>query len=155
MAALSEEMFKKVLPLAQEWAEYYQLFIIEHGKKLSPQQESDARLVGVAYPDKIRLLEVPQIPRPLEGLLKYVNDLVQLITPDTTGLTLQYGIFIREDCRGSRGLLVHEFVHSSQYERLGSIAAFLTQYLFEVNTVGYPQAPMEQEAIRTAAKFCS
>jgi hypothetical protein len=45
-------------------------------------------------------------------------------------------------------------VHTAQYERLGGIVPFLRKYLFECVTIGYPQAPMEQEAIRVAAQAC-
>ena len=48
---------------------------------------------------------------------------------------------------------MHELVHTSQYERLGGFMPFLQQYLNEYITIGYPEAPMEQEAITTAAKL--
>jgi hypothetical protein len=41
-------------------------------------------------------------------------------------------------------------MHVAQYERHGSIIAFLQQYLSEVNEYGYPAAAMEQEAIAFA-----
>jgi len=71
------------------------------------------------------VLYVEQIPMPNEGLLKEVNNIVQLVTPQTIGLTLRYGIFIRLDYQGNRRLLIHEFVHTSQYERFGGTRAFL------------------------------
>jgi hypothetical protein len=61
----------------------------------------------------------------------------------TIGLTLRYGIFIRADCWGERRLVVHELVHTLQYERLGGFMPFLQQYLHECITIGYPAAPME------------
>jgi len=68
---------------------------------------------------------------------------------------LQYGIFIRLDCWRDRALIAHELVHTAQYERLGGILPFLRQYLFECVTIGYPEAPMEQEAIAVAARVCA
>lgn len=41
-------------------------------------------------------------------------------------------------------------MHVAQYERHGSIPAFLQQYLNEVNQYGYPANPMEQEAVAFA-----
>ncbi len=134
MQALTPEMFAIVLPMAVKWVEDRQRFIFQHGQKLSSAEQDDAHLAGVQ---------------------QYANDMVQLVTPQTAGLTLCHGIFIRLDCQGDRRLLVHEFVHTSQYERLGSIEAFLRQYLHECITFGYPQAPMEQEAIQTAQRICS
>ena len=51
-------------------------------------------------------------------------------------------------------MVVHELVHTFQYERLGSVEAFLAQYLQECLTIGYPAAPLEQEAILTTARVC-
>ena len=49
---------------------------------------------------------------------------------------------------------MHELVHTSQYERLGGFEAFLKQYLYECITIGYPAAPLEQEAILMAEELC-
>ncbi len=83
-------------------------------------------------------------------------DSLLFIGPQTAGLTLNYGIYIREDCsdyRENRELYVHEMVHVGQYERMGSIKAFLTDYLEESISPGYPLGAMEQEAIVTAARI--
>jgi len=77
-----------------------------------------------------------------------------LISPLTAGLTLRYGIFIRADCWGQRRVVVHELTHTAQYERFGGIEPFLREYLQECVTVGYPGAPMEQEAKRIEREIC-
>jgi hypothetical protein len=77
-----------------------------------------------------------------------------LLPSDPSGLTLQYGIFVRGDCRQDRHLVVHELVHTAQYERLGGILRFLRDYLFECATLGYGEAPLEQEAVEVAARIC-
>ncbi len=38
--------------------------------------------------------------------------------------------------------------------RMGGFQQFLQQYLLECLTIGYPDAPMEQEAITTALRIC-
>ncbi len=68
-------------------------------------------------------------------------------------MALRYGIFIRSDCWGEHGLVAHELAHTAQYERLGGIRPFLRQYLLECLTIGYPAAPMEQEAIAAASRL--
>src|SRR5213079_854362 len=78
----------------------------------------------------------------------------QLISALTGGLTLRYGIFIRSDCRFNRAMVVHELGHTAQYERLGGFESFLRQYLSQCLTIGYPEAPMEQEVISLAARIC-
>jgi len=55
-------------------------------------------------------------------------------------------IFLVEG-RESRRLLTHECRHVYQYERAGSIRAFLPVYLRQIATVGYDAAPLELDAI--------
>jgi hypothetical protein len=78
------------------------------------------------------------------------NRNTSLITPETAGLTIGQGIFVRADCANDAKLIAHELKHVAQYDRHGSIIAFLQQYLSEVNEYGYPAAAMEQEAIAFA-----
>jgi hypothetical protein len=90
---------------------------------------------------------------PEHPLLRAAANDTQLISPNTGGLTLRYGIFICADCWGDRRLVFHELVHVWQYEKLGGFQPFLQQYLHECVTIGYPAAPMEQEAITTTARL--
>jgi hypothetical protein len=108
----------------------------------------------VSHPEKIRILAVPQIPLPDHPALRTAAQEIQVITASTSGLTLRYGIYIQSYFLSDRRLLVHEFVHTLQYERLGGFLPFLQQYLSECITVGYPNAPMEQQAIRISDQIC-
>jgi hypothetical protein len=114
----------------------------------------DARAAGVSHPARVRVLKVDAIPIPAHPMLRAACDSTKAITPSTTALSARYGILVRADHWGKRALVVHELVHTSQYEKLGGIEPFLRQYLQECLTVGYPQGAMEQEAIMTAAKIC-
>jgi len=152
---ITQEEFQYILPLACEWAEAQEQFIINKGIALTNPQIEDARRVGVTHPKNIRLLRVLKIPMPDHPALEAAAQATQLISSHTTGLTLRYGIFIRSDCWGERRLIVHELVHTSQYEKLGGFFPFLQKYLMECITIGYPDAPMEQEAIKIADKICT
>ena len=145
--AITQEQFQILLPLAVQWAEKQEHLILQTGIALNENQIQDARSASVVKPEKIRLLKVPHIPLPDHPALKEAAQVTQLITPQTVGLTLRYGIFINEHHFYNRQLLVHEFIHTSQYEGLGGFAPFLQQYLMECITIGYPAAPMEQEAV--------
>jgi hypothetical protein len=151
---ITQEQFKILLPLACTWAEEQEGIILRDGALLSPAQIADAKTIGVVHPERVRLLRVPSIPMPVHPVLRAAADATKLISPDTAGLTLRYGIFIRSDCWGARPLVFHELVHTSQYERLGGFQQFLQQYLYECITIGYPAAPMEQEAVTTTARLC-
>jgi hypothetical protein len=150
---ITPQQFNQLLPLAASWAEQQEKHILQNGAQLTASQLVDAKLVQVDSPEKVKLLKVDQIPLPNEVSLKSAAQMLGLITANTIGLTLRYGVFIRKDFWNDRKIVVHELVHVAQYERLGNIANFLQRYLQECITIGYPQAPMEQEAITLSNKI--
>lgn len=152
--SLTLEQLEQLLPLACEWAEAQEELILRDGVPLTPPRIEDARRIGVSHPGSVRLLEVSRVPVPEKPALLAAVRATQLISADTLGLTLRYGIYIRSDGWGGRSLVVHELVHTLQYERLGGFRNFLARYLRECVTVGYPEAPLEQEAIRMAGEIC-
>jgi hypothetical protein len=151
---ITPEQFRLLLPLACAWAEEQERIILHEGVALSPAEIADARIIGVAQPEKVRLLKVGRVPIPEHPALRAAAEATQLISTRTGGLTLRYGIFIRADCWGDRQLVFHELVHTLQYERLGGFQQFLGRYLQECITIGYPAAPMEQEALMTTERLC-
>lgn len=150
---ITSEQFESLLPLACEWAAQHESDIMVHGVPLSKGELADAARIPLQRPELVRVLEVNSIPSPDDPALAAAAQVAGLLTLQTTGLTLCHGIFVRRGWR-SRRLVVHELVHTSQYERLGGIEPFLRCYLHECLTVGYPEAPMEQEAITTQQRIC-
>jgi Domain of unknown function (DUF4157) len=145
--------FESLLLLAVQWAIEQEQRILRDGVSLSPLEILDARSVGVQHPEPVRLLAVETIPRPEHMILTAACDALDFLTPATRGLTLQRGIFIRSDCWRNRRLIAHELVHVAQYERLGGMLPFLRQYLLECVTLGYPEAPLEQEALSVTQRL--
>ena len=144
---LTEGMFQTVLPLACAWAEQHERIILRDGVALTAAQAADARQIGIAYPQRVRLRVVDQLPLPEHPLLRQAAKLTGMLSPLTAGLTVRYGIFIRSDCWGDRRLVVHELAHTFQYERSGGFRPFLEQYLREcITPPGYPFGALEQEA---------
>jgi hypothetical protein len=145
--------FDKLLPPAARWAEKLEARILRQGVPLSKEGLADARALGVREPERVRLLCLASVPAPDDPMLRRAAAVVQFLSPRTRGLALRYGIFVRHDGWGDRALVAHELAHTVQYERLGGIAPFLRQYLFECLTLGYRAAPMEQEAIAEARRL--
>jgi hypothetical protein len=143
-----------LLPLAVRWAERVEKRILLEGVPLVQPHLSDAKMVGVEYPEKIRLLKVRSIPPLNNPIVKCAAHTTGLVSQHSAGMALRYGILIREDFSGDRNLIAHECVHTSQYERLGGFHAFLSRYLRECLEVGYPQAPLEQEGMLKSAEIC-
>jgi hypothetical protein len=108
----------------------------------------------VRFPEKVWIYEVPQIPIPKHPILKSAVKATQLISPATVGLSVRYGIFIHSNYSNDSYIVVHEFVHTMQCVRLGGLYAFLKQSLWKCIQIGYPQAPVEQEAVRIASEVC-
>ena len=131
MTTITPEQFEILLPLAGAWAEEQEMAILQSGLPLNESLLADANKVGVTDPARVRLLRVDQIPGPNHPALAAAAEATSLISSATEGLTLRYGIFIRADCWGERRLIVHELVHTSQYERLGGFEDFLRPYLLE------------------------
>jgi hypothetical protein len=154
MMQISPEQFDNILPLAVQWAEAKENVILEYGKVLSSQYMEDAKSIGVNNPERVRIYEVPQIPIPKHPILRAAAEATQLISPATIGLSLRYGIFIHNNFSKNRYTIVHELVHTMQCEKLGGFRPFLKNYLWECIEIGYPEAPLEQEAVRIAREIC-
>lgn len=143
-----------VLPIARAWVATQERRILVAGVPLDEQQLMDARAAGVNQPQRIRLLRVKTVPSLRLRSLRAAALKLGVLSPHTAGLTARYGIFIREDFWRHRALLVHEFAHTAQYERLGGIKPFLRAYLRECLEEGYPLGPLEMEAAAAARRIC-
>ncbi|MFN7141496.1 MAG: hypothetical protein ACK4UN_19385 [Limisphaerales bacterium] len=141
---------KILLPIASSWAEKQERLIGRVGVPLPAEFVVVAKRIGIVHPERVRLLTVEKVPLPLPAFLRRVGEAKGWISPSIGGMTLRYGIFIRSDCWGDRHLLVHELVHTMQYERMGGFRSFLKLYLRECISPGYPNGPLEQEAKRLA-----
>jgi hypothetical protein len=149
------DQLEQILPLAVQWAAEQERRVLCQGVHLSPIEMSDARAIGVRNPERVRLLRVAAVPVPVHPMLRAAAASINFLTAAPRGLALDYGIFIRTDHWRDRALIAHELVHTAQFQRLGGILPFLQTYIFQCATVGYPNAPLELEAIATAARVCS
>jgi len=135
----------KLIVKAADWAEQNQALICQLGRSLTAEEQSIARNVGVANPERVYIYEVPVIQRPDEPELLALCQEYGFLTEDTIGLTLGYGIYIKQGYL-SRRLLSHELRHVHQYEQAGSAEAFLSRYIGEIIQFGYLDSPYEVDA---------
>ena len=97
---------------------------IEKGRKLTASELADARLAGVACPEKIHIRVVPSIEPPDHWLLSVLpkSMLSSGRKPAVSHLELRHlspaGLLRLPT---NRELYVHEMIHVAQYERCGSI----------------------------------
>ncbi|RQS67489.1 hypothetical protein DID96_21745 [Burkholderia sp. Bp8963] len=139
------EILPAALPAAVAWAEAQAARGQALGAPLTPGQADDARAVGVAQPERIRIVTTAVLPFPDTPSLAAIARDTGLLSPGTIGLTLGHAVFVVEE-HVTRRLLTHEFRHVHQYEAAGSIGAFLARYLHEIATFGYVDAPLEADA---------
>ena len=135
-----------LIPLACQWVESKEKEILRRGQSLSDELKAFAGKIGIKHPEKVRILVVDTMPLPEHPMLQQACKETGLISENTAGLTLSYGILLRKDCISELRIYKHELAHVLQYEQLGGIKQFLSKYLSEVLTYGYPSAPMELEA---------
>jgi hypothetical protein len=142
-----------VLPIACLWVKRQESAILRHGVPLTEDLLKDARKLGIQFPERVRLRVVNEVPA-MHPLLRFAARRIGLCSPETSGMSLRYGIFVRANFWGDRSLVIHELAHTLQYERMGGIRPFLKQYLYEcLVTPGYPFGDLEQEAIQTEEQF--
>jgi hypothetical protein len=134
-----------LLPKAIAWAEARSAAIMTAGAPLSDLQMRLAHFVGVQLPERVRILEVREIPQPQDPELRQAVSATGFLGPHTIGLTVGYGIYIVTGHSTNR-LVSHECRHVYQYEVAGSIRKFLPVYLAQIASVGYAAAPLELDA---------
>jgi hypothetical protein len=143
-----------LIPIASQWVAVQEEFILSNGVQLTEKQMQIASKIGIKNIDKIRLLKVESIPEPGDSILNEASKGIGLISFNTIGITFRYGIYIRQDYWDNDSLIIHELVHTLQYERLGGIANFLNQYIKECVYYSYNNSPLEKEAVEISKSFC-
>jgi hypothetical protein len=138
-----QSVLPKLLAPAVAWAELQSRQVQQEGEGLSPANLVLAKRVGVKQPHQVRIKIVDQLPLPAEPFLR--QDALQTGLLGPGGLTLGHSILVVHGHLGPR-LLSHELRHVYQYEAHGSIAGFLPVYLEQIATVGYHDAPFEEDA---------
>jgi hypothetical protein len=120
--------------------------ILRSGRPLSDGECALARRVRVRYPERIRVLTVPAIPFPGPSWLQRLAARCGFDGSQTAGMALRHGIFVRDCLAHDPLLLLHECVHTGQYERAGSLSGFLRPYLVQCLCDNYADSAFEREA---------
>jgi hypothetical protein len=136
---------------------------IVRGRVLTPTEMRIARRLGVAEPERVRVLITPVLPSWMAPDLMAKATAAGNTGTDNSnppvdadrapperrfgiaGLTAGHGILIGIRHANNPRVLAHELAHVAQYERLG-MRAFALRYLTELLSVGYFRAPLELEA---------
>jgi hypothetical protein len=148
--------FSALLPLAVSWVAESEASILREGVPLSSVMLGHARVIGVRHPEAVRVLAVDEIPLPEHPALRRVmQEGAMPVGPGKGGgMCLRYGIYLHRDSASDERLLVHELVHTMQYERQGGIEPFVVEYVSQIAGGNYHNAPLEVEARALAMRVC-
>ena len=140
-------------PVAAIWVLKSERRAILSGRPLTCDEKIDAFRLGVAHPERVRVLDRCTIGEPSGQLLMPFARKASF--PKAAAITARYGILIEDfpnPPAQRRGLIAHELVHVAQFERMGLIG-MLTAYIRQVCEVGYFEAPLEIEACALAERI--
>lgn len=140
------------LPWVTWWAWRMERRVLREGRPLSDAEAAAAAAVGVRQPERIRLTVVPEVPMPGFRWMQRLAARFGFDGSGTSGMALRYGILVRAGSDGNAQLLLHECVHTAQYERIGSLCGFLRRYLVECLRDGYAHSALEREADERSMK---
>lgn len=132
----SESEILRLLPLAASWIEEQEAFILKNGSPLDEGILKDAGQLGIKNLEKVRFLAVDKIPHPSDKLLSKAISDFGFIGSNTLGVAFRYGIYVRTSHRHDRSLLIHELVHTMQYERIGGVLPFLNNMFLSASCMG-------------------
>jgi hypothetical protein len=153
---IDQKDFDRLAPLAYEWAQSQESYILAHGVSLRRDQVSDARRAGVHEPNRVRVLVVDRIPLPDDKELADAARHAQIITDASRGVAIGYGIIIRADSWQNRELLLHQLVHVAQCERSGGLGSFVNEYLLDRRSSrDFSLGSLEDEARTLAREICA
>jgi hypothetical protein len=122
--------------------------VLATGRPLTADELAIAASLGVRAPERVRVAVRDSFPMPSDPRVAQASAELGLIfgSAEEAGRTQGYAILVKPGFAQSLRVLSHELVHVAQYERLGGIAPYAHQYLIELLALGYPRAPLEQEA---------
>jgi hypothetical protein len=135
----------RLLPKAIAWGEERERQVLAAGAPLSKRMQAVAARIGVLHPDKIRLELVDRLPSPADPELREAVLQMGLIGSSSAAITFGYGVTATRAQYDAR-LLSQQCRRVHHYERAGSIAFFLTEYLRQVVDHGFWDAPYEEDA---------
>jgi len=139
-----------MLPLTIWWVRHNEKIALRLGRKLSDEEMNWAMQIGIAHPEKVRILNVARIPTPVPHFIEKLLQRRGYPAGNAAGMCMRYGIYAKETYAHRKSLIAHELVHTHQFERLGGLWHFLNLYLKETMILGYANSPLEKEANCTA-----
>ena len=140
------------------WAKQIEAQGQERGVPLTPAERRLAAEVGIAHPEKVRLVYVDAVPFPMDDPeMRAVGESIGFIGPGVINNAQAFGytIWVRRGFTLDTPLLAHELVHVAQIERSASFGAYAERYMRELMEFGHTEMPLEVEAYEANRKYAA
>lgn len=138
-----------------DWAAVIDKSGQQQGIALSAAQQVIARDVGVAAPERVRLIYLPAVPFPLDNPgLKLLGESLGFIGPGivNNAQVFGYAIYVRDGFVLDTPKLAHELVHVRQIEH-SSFQSITLWHLWDLVWYGYKNSRIEAEAFLANEKY--
>lgn len=154
MNNLLSDKFIKIFPAVCQWIEQQENDIISKGRQLTLNETEIAKRIGIKNYDVIKVNESDLVPQPKNKIILEMGLELGLLNKErTNGICYRYGIFINKNATNKNLILIHELIHTLQYEKFGSVEKFLYQYVKECIELGYESSPLELEAVNMSKLY--
>lgn len=141
---------QKVSNMAASYVNHYDTLGYQEGQKISPCMIERARAIGVLNPEKVRIVNQTNLPKPSDALTLELYKKIGVDKDSVGALTLGHSIYIKPKYYQSYNILLHEFVHVMQMERLG-VKKYVEDYIVQSLSLDYYKVPLEAEAFEKSA----
>lgn len=139
------EKIDVLFPKALSWYQSVESEYYSKGRPLSETKLTEAHILGITDPSRVRVVVLEQFPLPSDPQLLQEAIRFGLGSWRAGGRCHGYVILLKPRVADKPEVLAHELVHVSQQDRMGR-EAFLRRYLIELETLGYARSPLELEA---------
>ncbi|MBT2335261.1 hypothetical protein J7E49_15250 [Variovorax paradoxus] len=135
----------QLLPKVEAWYSEVEIQLAPFGRPLTAEEARTAIELGVAEPEKVRVVVLDEFPMPKDEQLLGEAKKHGLGNWSEGGRSNGRVVLLKPRVAQSPAVLRHELVHLAQQDRMGR-TAFLRRYLIELEMMGYARSPLELEA---------
>src|SRR3954447_23152219 len=111
IAIIERALVELALPIACAWVRREEADILRRGSPLNETQLAEARRIGIAEPERIRVRVVEIIPPRLHPAQRFLAGKFGMTFSNTIGIALGHAIYLQCEHAQSQRLLWHELAH--------------------------------------------
>jgi len=146
------EKLEILAPLTLQWYDEIEHQYLAKGRTLTADELSMAHTIGVARPEKVRVIILKDFPYPAHQALKMHTKNYGMGSSAESGRTMGNIIMLKAHRKDERWLLAYELAHIAQQEKMGR-PAYVRRVITEYELVGRNRSPLELDAHKIAMEY--